>query len=236
MNKVLVIGIVIVALAVGAVLLLLPANREGDIVLSQISSFEDCAAAGNTVMESYPRQCRTPDGQLFIENISDPLILNGNGSTPACDLAPEIGLCEAAITKYFFDKEKGCTSFLWGGCGGVVPFQELSECVDSCETGSGVIGQVLYGPFCPVVKLGDPTCDDRPYPTMVDVYRTQDLEKLISTVSTDNNARFLVRVEPGTYVLQPKGGTPFPRCGEKTVVVGQDQFGTVTLLCDTGIR
>jgi len=34
-----------------------------------IHSFEECAAAGNPVMESYPRQCRTPDGKHFVEII-----------------------------------------------------------------------------------------------------------------------------------------------------------------------
>ncbi len=34
-----------------------------------ISNFEECAAAGYPVMESYPRQCRTPDGRLFVEAV-----------------------------------------------------------------------------------------------------------------------------------------------------------------------
>jgi len=34
-----------------------------------INSFEDCANAGYPVMESYPRQCRTPDGRNFVEEI-----------------------------------------------------------------------------------------------------------------------------------------------------------------------
>lgn len=35
-----------------------------------VSNFEECAAAGYPVMESYPRQCRTPDGKIFTELIS----------------------------------------------------------------------------------------------------------------------------------------------------------------------
>jgi hypothetical protein len=35
-----------------------------------ITNFEECAAAGNPVMESYPRQCRA-NGQTFVEEISD---------------------------------------------------------------------------------------------------------------------------------------------------------------------
>jgi len=37
---------------------------------SPISNFEDCAAAGYPVMESYPRQCKVPDGETFIEDIT----------------------------------------------------------------------------------------------------------------------------------------------------------------------
>ena len=36
---------------------------------ASIESFEECAAAGNPVMESYPRQCRTEDGKHFTEVI-----------------------------------------------------------------------------------------------------------------------------------------------------------------------
>ena len=34
-----------------------------------IDSFTTCVDAGYPVMESYPRQCRTPDGQTFAEEI-----------------------------------------------------------------------------------------------------------------------------------------------------------------------
>ena len=36
---------------------------------SQIDSFEQCLAAGNSSMESHPRQCRTIDGKHFVEQI-----------------------------------------------------------------------------------------------------------------------------------------------------------------------
>lgn len=39
----------------------------------EISSFDDCAAAGNPVMESYPMQCRTPDGRTFVQDIGNEL-------------------------------------------------------------------------------------------------------------------------------------------------------------------
>jgi hypothetical protein len=32
-----------------------------------ITTFESCVAAGHPVLESQPRQCRTPDGRSFVE-------------------------------------------------------------------------------------------------------------------------------------------------------------------------
>ena len=43
-------------------------------VSSLIDSFEDCVAAGNPVMESYPRQCRTSDGRNFVEDINSKIM------------------------------------------------------------------------------------------------------------------------------------------------------------------
>jgi putative hemolysin len=38
-----------------------------------INSFDECAAQGYPVMESYPRKCRTPEGRTFIEDIGNEL-------------------------------------------------------------------------------------------------------------------------------------------------------------------
>lgn len=39
--------------------------------LNNIQSFEQCAAAGNPIMETYPAQCQTKDGQTFTESIGN---------------------------------------------------------------------------------------------------------------------------------------------------------------------
>ena len=41
--------------------------------IASISSFEECAAKGYPVLESYPRQCKTPDGTTFTEDIGNAL-------------------------------------------------------------------------------------------------------------------------------------------------------------------
>lgn len=46
-------------------------DSESKVITKSINSFEDCIAAGNPAMESYPRQCITKDGQHFVEEILD---------------------------------------------------------------------------------------------------------------------------------------------------------------------
>jgi hypothetical protein len=49
--------------------------------------------------------------------------------TESCTLVPDSGLCDAAMPRYYYDQsEKKCKEFMWGGCGGVVPFETLEEC------------------------------------------------------------------------------------------------------------
>ncbi|MBP9710756.1 MAG: Gmad2 immunoglobulin-like domain-containing protein [Candidatus Pacebacteria bacterium] len=76
MNKLSVlIGLFIVILIAGAALVLLPpsANAPTGITETEPTSFAECVADGNPVMESYPRQCNTPNGGHFIENIGNAL-------------------------------------------------------------------------------------------------------------------------------------------------------------------
>jgi len=48
-------------------------ERGWTLEIFSIYSFEECAAAGYPVMESYPRQCNTPDGKHFVEEIENHL-------------------------------------------------------------------------------------------------------------------------------------------------------------------
>jgi len=60
------IGIVIILLILGLVALW----YQNSVKIQNITSFEECAAAGYPVMESYPEQCKTPDGRTFTKNIT----------------------------------------------------------------------------------------------------------------------------------------------------------------------
>jgi len=67
---------------------------------------------------------------LFIlaceEKKPDPLPIN-------CYLKPEVGPCDAAIPRYYYDQDEGeCKEFTWGGCEGVVPFETMADCKSAC--------------------------------------------------------------------------------------------------------
>ena len=73
MNKNFLIGIIIIILALGGIFYY-KKTKAPVVVAPEVKSFEDCEDAGYPIMESYPRQCRTPDGRLFVEEITPPII------------------------------------------------------------------------------------------------------------------------------------------------------------------
>lgn len=59
---------------------------------------------------------------------------NDDSEQDRCTLNPDPGLCNAYFVKYYFNNEtKKCEEFVWGGCGGVIPFDTMEECL-ACET------------------------------------------------------------------------------------------------------
>jgi len=45
----------------------------GEAPIADINNFEECISANYPIMESYPRQCKTPDGKTFTEDIGNEL-------------------------------------------------------------------------------------------------------------------------------------------------------------------
>ena len=68
--KTVLIGVGVVLIIAAGFLFTFNSLQDNGATLS-ITNFEECAAAGNPVMESYPRQCRTVDGRLFVEDIEN---------------------------------------------------------------------------------------------------------------------------------------------------------------------
>ena len=51
-----------------------------------------------------------------------------------CYLEPDPGPCFGYMPMYYFNQNtETCEMFVWGGCAGLVPFQSLGECQNTCE-------------------------------------------------------------------------------------------------------
>jgi hypothetical protein len=114
----------------------------------------------------------------------------------------------------------------------------LAGCSSGPGPDSGIRGEVLYGPVCPVET--DPPqedCADRPYETELAVM-TEDGEDVVELFGSDADGSFEVRVEPGRYVIRSVPGSQQPpSCStQETVVVEEDRFTETTVHCDSGIR
>lgn len=69
-----IIGLLLLAGALGIVGMIvysMAPKMSASVPQPVITNFEECAAAGNPIMESYPEQCRTADGRLFVNDVPD---------------------------------------------------------------------------------------------------------------------------------------------------------------------
>lgn len=65
-------SVFVIGLAVGYGYGRLISSSNVDMVVS-IENFVDCVAAGNVIMESFSRQCRSANGRLFVEDVGNEL-------------------------------------------------------------------------------------------------------------------------------------------------------------------
>jgi len=98
---------------------------------SSIESFDDCVAAGNPVMESYPRQCRTTDGRNFVEGINSQIDLQSQCNKYGGEWLSEFNECESIsedqcseMKGMFKECESACRHFDSDMC--------TTQCVQVC--------------------------------------------------------------------------------------------------------
>jgi hypothetical protein len=117
----------------------------------------------------------------------------------------------------------------------------LAACVGDPVSGppqsSGIEGQVLLGPQCPVQQAASP-CPDKPYVATVDVY-TADRKTKVATFTSDANGHYRVGLLPGDYYIDPQPpdpSRPLPVAAPQTATVQSMKWTEVTITYDTGIR
>ena len=77
------------------------------VLTPSINSFEECVSADYLVMESYPRQCKTPDGRNFTEDIGNELekidLIRANNPRPNQIIQSPILIKGEARGYWFFE-------------------------------------------------------------------------------------------------------------------------------------
>lgn len=98
---------------------------------------------------------------------------------------------------------------------------------------SGVKGQALIGPMCPVVRVDTP-CPDQPYQTTLIILAFDGRE--VTRFETDVEGKFAVNLPPGDYVLHPENANRIPSAADVPFTVIENQFTNVIITFDSGIR
>lgn len=103
MKKILLIIVVIGLVAVGVYYL------TGKEKVSDISSFEKCVEAGYPVMESYPRKCQVPEGDLFSEYIGNEFekqdLIFINNPRPNQEISSPLNISGEARGYWYFEAD-----------------------------------------------------------------------------------------------------------------------------------
>jgi hypothetical protein len=112
-------------------------------------------------------------------------------------------------------------------------FLTACSALSPTPTDSGIEGQVLIGPMCPVVQEGQ-ECPDQPY--QADLMVTSPTGRVIVRFRTEEDGRFRVPLAPGDYILQPESQNALPFASEQPFTVLPGQFTQIILTYDSGIR
>jgi hypothetical protein len=101
---------------------------------------------------------------------------------------------------------------------------------------SGVRGTVMLGPTCPVMR--DPPeaqCADKPYSTLVTVFKKSDPTHAYSMMTSDAAGKFAFELPLGEYILRA-GEKVMPSCSQVEIKVIAGHYAVADISCDSGIR
>ena len=113
-------------------------------------------------------------------------------------------------------------------------FLLLTACLQTPQPlDSGIEGNVMIGPMCPVMQEDVP-CPDQPYQATLIILSTSG-EK-ITQFKTDENGHFRVALAPGNYVLHPEAPNGLPFATDLPFTVNEHNFTLLEISYDSGIR
>lgn len=113
--------------------------------------------------------------------------------------------------------------------------QQMSVSSAGGNPNSGIKGQVLIGPMCPVMQVDNP-CPNEPYQANLFVLNLRGEEVL--RFSSDAEGKFEVKLPPGDYILHPESpeGQPIPYAADVPFTIIPNEFTNIIVTFDSGIR
>jgi len=117
----------------------------------------------------------------------------------------------------------------------ILPVALLSACASAPTPAAdtGVEGQTLLGPMCPVIRLDQP-CPDRPYQATLTVLNPAG-EKM-AQIQTDVNGLYRLELLPGDYIMRPVSPNVMPYAQDQPFTVIAGKFTKLDIQYDSGIR
>ncbi len=151
-NTLLIAGAIVAVLVIMAVIFVLQPSKE------RVTNFEECAEAGYQVMESYPRQCRTPGGERYIENVAHPPETGENETSNETQLC--VDMCGDGECQKIVCLGEGCPcAETPESCPEDCAAEEEELCIDMC--GDGICQEIVcLGEGCPCAETGDSCPED----------------------------------------------------------------------------
>lgn len=105
----------------------------------------------------------------------------------------------------------------------------------AAATVTGVGGSVTAGPTCPVMRVGDTSCDERPVAGAVLVVRDGKGGE-VARVTTDGSGLYRIPLPAGSYTLEPQAMKGLMGTAPATPFTVGSGLSIVPVSYDTGIR
>ena len=102
-----VLGLIILSIILSLFLVFKLTNNFKDMIENLAVDFDTCAALGYPVLESYPRKCRAPNEEIFIEDIGNELektdLIRINNPRPNQEITSPLEIKGEARGAWFFE-------------------------------------------------------------------------------------------------------------------------------------
>jgi hypothetical protein len=187
------------------------------------------------------RQIRVTLNQNGVQSVGSGIMLRLEPQMPLTTLIT-FSLTNRRGQAYFFHG-KTISGITLSGQGLYHPLQaperrsEWSIVLGASASASGIRGIAVAGPVSPVERPGVP--NTRPLPGAIITVRPARGGEEIARQHADQNGRFEIVLEPGTYLvvpLPPRANASLPRGKTETVEVPVNRFVEMVVHYDTGIR